>query len=107
MRIIYHPELTGFPDTEKIQQSIELIREKARDYEFRTTVIDSIHTDEQMHHVQQLVHGSKRYALQAFVPRPELPDSSYRNIPRTPSSRLHDLKNKMAGCAEEVLLRGA
>jgi pyruvate formate lyase activating enzyme len=102
-----YADIVRFPDTEKIQQSIDLIRTKARDYEFRTTVIDSVHTDEQMDEVRQTVHGSKRYALQAFIPRDELPDARYRALSRTSSSRLHELKERMAGCADEILLRGA
>ena len=102
-----YAELVRFSDTGKINRSIELIRAEARDYEFRTTVIDSIHTDEQMDEVRQAVQGSRRYALQAFIPREELPGVEYRTLPRTTSARLHELKERMAGCADEILLRGA
>jgi pyruvate formate lyase activating enzyme len=102
-----YPDLVRFPDTEKIRQSIALIRAEARDYEFRTTVIESVHTDEQMDEVKDAIHGSRRYALQAFVPRGELPGPEYRDLPRTTAARLHQLKQRMAGCADEILLRGA
>ncbi len=102
-----YPDIVRFPDTDKIRQSIELIRAGARDYEFRTTVIETIHTDEQMEEVRALVDGAKRYALQAFIPREELPLAEYRTLPRTTSARLHQLRDRMAGCAGEILLRGA
>lgn len=102
-----YPEVVHFADTEKIQQSIDLIRSEARDYEFRTTVIESIHTDEQMDEVRQAVHGARRYALQAFIPRDELPGRKYRSQPRTTAARLHQLRERMSGCADEILLRGA
>lgn len=102
-----YADVVRFSDTDKVQQSINLIRAEARDYEFRTTVIDSVHTDEQMDEVRQTVQGSKRYALQAFIPRDELPGVEYRTVPRTTSARLHELKERMAGCADEILLRGA
>ena len=102
-----YAEVVRFSDTEKINRSIELIRESAKDYEFRTTVIDSIHTDEQMDEVRQTVQGSRRYALQAFIPRAELPGAAYRTLPRTTAARLHELRDRLAGCAEEILLRGA
>jgi len=102
-----YAEVVRFSDTEKINRSIELIRAEARDYEFRTTVIDSVHTDEQMDEVRQAVQGSRRYALQAFIPREELPGVEYRTVPRTTAARLHELKDRMAGCADEILLRGA
>jgi pyruvate formate lyase activating enzyme len=101
-----YPEVAGFSDTEKIQRSINLIRSEAKDYEFRTTVIETIHSDEQMDEVKETIQGSKRYALQAFVPRDNLPDPRFPLLPRTPSSRLHELKERMTGCAGEILLRG-
>ncbi len=102
-----YPEVAGFSDIGKIQQSIDLVRTQAKDYEFRTTVIETVHTNEQMEEVRQIVAGSKRYVLQAFIPRDELPVEKYRTLPRTTSARLHELKNLMAGCADEILLRGA
>jgi len=102
-----YPEVTGFSDAKKIQQSIALIRDKSKDYEFRTTVIETLHTDEQMLQIYDLIKGTKRYVLQAFIPRDELPDKNYRTTPRTTAARLHELKERMAGCADEILLRGA
>jgi len=102
-----YPDFVGFKDLDKIQRSIDLIRSEATDYEFRTTVIETVHTDEQMDAICKTVKGSKRYVLQAFIPRGELPDDKYRNVPRTTAARLHELKELMDGCADEVLLRGA
>jgi pyruvate formate lyase activating enzyme len=102
-----YPEITGFSDTQKIQQSIDLIRAEAKDYEFRTTVIETVHTDEQMDEIAGLIKGSKRYVLQAFIPRDDLPQKEFRNVPRTTAARLHELKARLTGCAEELLLRGA
>ncbi len=99
--------IVHYSDTGKIQRSIDLIREQARDYEFRTTVIESVHTDDQMDEIKETIHGSKRYALQAFIPRDELPGREYRALPRTTSARLHQLRDRMAGCADEICLRGA
>lgn len=102
-----YSDLVGFPDLGKIEASVELIKSQAKDYEFRTTVIETVHTDEQMDEVAALIEGSKRYALQAFIPRDELPNEKFRTVPRTTSARLHALKKRMAGTADEILLRGA
>jgi len=102
-----YPAVVGFPDIGKIQQSIDLIRAEAKDYEFRTTVIETVHTDEQMKEIYETVIGSKRYAMQVFIPRDDLPEEQYRNVPRTTSARLKELEKLMAGCADEILLRGA
>ena len=101
-----YPEIVRFPDADKIRQSIDLIRNRAKDYEFRTTVIESIHTDEQMDEVRTAIEGSRRYALQAFIPREELPEPEFRTLPRTTSARLHQLRERMSGCADEIVLRG-
>ncbi len=102
-----YPDWVGFADTGKIQRSIDLIRSEAKDYEFRTTVIEPVHTDEQMAAIYETIKGAKRYALQAFIPRDELPEELYRTTPRTTAARLKELKQLMAGCADEILLRGA
>ena len=101
-----YPEVVGFSEAGKIQQSIALIRAEAKDYEFRTTIIETLHTDEEMDQVRQLIEGSKRYVLQAFIPRDGLPEKKYRSRPRTSSARLHEIKTLMAGCAKEILIRG-
>ena len=101
-----YPDVVNFSDIESIRRSIDLIRSEASDYEFRTTVIESIHTDEQMDAVGEAIDGARRYALQPFVPREDLPDRAYCELRRTTSSRLHQLKERMAGCAGEILLRG-
>lgn len=102
-----YSDLVGFANTDKIQRSIDLIRTQAKEYEFRTTVIESVHTDELMDEASQSIRGAKRYALQAFIPRDDLPGVRFRSLPRTTSARLHQLKDRMAGCADEILLRGA
>lgn len=102
-----YEELARFPDTGKIKASLELIKSEAKDYEFRTTVIDSIHTDEQMDEVGKIIDGSKRFALQAFIPREGLPEEKFRTLPRTTAARLHQLKDHLSGRVDEILLRGA
>ena len=101
-----YPDLAGYGKTENIRRSIEMIRDQAKEYEFRTTVIGDFHTNEQMDEISELIRGSKRYALQAFIPRADLPDVQFRSIPRTPAARLQELKERMTGCAEEILVRG-
>ena len=102
-----YPDVVQFSTTDIIQQSIDLIRAEAKDYEFRTTIIESLHTNEQMDEIRQTIQGAKRYVLQAFIPRDDLPGHPFRNVPRTTAARLHELKDRMTGCADEILVRGA
>jgi len=101
-----YPSFVGFKAIEKIERSIALLRAHTTEYEFRTTVIESIHTNEQMKEIQKMIQGAKRYVLQAFIPRDELPEKIYRELPRTSPARLHEIESLMAGCADEILLRG-
>ena len=53
-----------------------------------------------------MIQGAKRYVLQAFIPRDELPEKRYRELPRTSPARLREIELLMDGCADEILLRG-
>lgn len=55
-------------DIEKVKQSIEFIKNCGVDYEFRTTVIDEIHTLDDMREIAETLNGAKRYAFQRFRP---------------------------------------
>lgn len=100
-------ELTGHADTGTIAASVELIRRHARDYEFRTTILDHIHTDDHMAEIGDLIRGARRYVVQPFLPRPDLPSPAYVNTPRTPAHRMSAIGKLMRDAAREVHVRGA
>jgi len=102
-----YPDFVGFADTRLISDSVRLLRESGVPYEFRTTVIESVHTDEQMRSIGELIQPAKRYVLQPFVPREDLPDSALRQQQRTSPDRLRFLGEMMKDFAEEVVVRGA
>ena len=102
-----YEEIAGFPRIEKIVESVKLIMSSNIDHEFRTTVLDPFHTDEQMHETGQLVQGAKRFVLQAFVPQNTLPGEEFRSLKRTTPERLWELEKLMAPYADEIIVRGA
>jgi len=102
-----YPEIAGFTDTAKIAESIKLIMSSDVDHEFRTTVIDPFHTDEQMLEAGKLIQGAQRYVLQAFVPQDALPGEEYRAKKRTTPERLREIEKLMAPYAGEIVVRGA
>lgn len=101
-----YPSLVGYARPEAIRMSIDLIRDRAAEYEFRTTIADPIHDDAQVEAVAGLVSGSRRWILQRFEPRGELLHPECRSWLRTSPSRLHALRDRFSGCAQEVLVRG-
>lgn len=64
-----YPLTTGLKkvDLKKIRRSIELLMTRAKDYEFRTTVIKEFHTKEDMQNIAELLCGAKKYVLQKYV----------------------------------------
>lgn len=54
-------------DIEEVQNSIELIMACGIDYEFRTTVVDTLLTVDDFEQIGKTVEGAKKYFLQKFV----------------------------------------
>ena len=101
-----YPALTGFSDVARMDASIRLIREQARDYEFRTTVLPGVHTQDVMQRIGHWLQGSQRYVLQAFVPTDTLPDARLRTETRTPPGDLARLRDLMQAHIPCVQVRG-
>ena len=102
-----YPELVGFTKTSAIAESIRLIMDSGKEYEFRTTVIEPFHTDEQMREIGEWIRGAKRYSLQAFVPQDTLPDPRLRELKRTTPARLRQLEKLMKPFVQKITVRGA
>ena len=56
-------------DLDAIQTSMDLIRAAGIDYEFRTTVVDELHTAEDFEAIGAWIAGAKAYFLQPFTDR--------------------------------------
>jgi pyruvate formate lyase activating enzyme len=77
---IYKQELEENIDYQEIMNSIDLIKTKGRDYEFRTTYVKGIHTYESVEGIGKLIEGAKRYYIQNFRPGKTInPDLNNRN----------------------------
>ncbi len=101
-----YPGFVHFPDTACIRESVQLLRADTTDYELRTTVVESFHTDDEMRAIGELIAPARRYVLQPFVPRDDVPDPDLASQPRTNPERLEFLGRMMEAYAEEVIVRG-
>jgi len=99
-----YPALTGFSDTDRIRDSIALIKARAADYEFRTTVLETFHTADDLAALRPWLAGARRYVLQPFVPRAHLPDETWSTAPRTSPARLRVLGEIFRDCVDELRL---
>jgi len=55
-------------DIKKIQKSIDILKEGKVDYEFRTTIVPTLHEKEDLLKMAKWISGAKRYYLQNFRP---------------------------------------
>ena len=53
---------------ENIKKTISIIQESGIDYEFRTTFVPGLLTKEDIYTIARQLKGSKRYAIQKFMP---------------------------------------
>jgi pyruvate formate lyase activating enzyme len=62
----YRALVGRWADVEKLQESINLLKEGKVDYEFRTTLIRDVHTPEILEAMRVTLTGAKRLYLQTF-----------------------------------------
>lgn len=101
-----YARLVGYEDIHNVHRSVDLIKSSALDYEFRSTIIEGVHSDDEMMAIADLIRGARRYVLQPFVPRENLPDPALRKARRTSPDRLQELRRLMGNAAREVVVRG-
>ena len=67
----------GIPSVsmDRIRESIALLKDRGGsfDYEFRTTVIQEFHTEEDIRRIGEMIRGASRYFLQPFTDRDTVP----------------------------------
>ena len=87
----------------KIEKSIGLLTNKAKDYEFRTTVVPSYFTPDTLKEIGKWLKGAKRYALQTYRDEttldPDFPKEKYCR------DTMKELKKQAEAYFEEVILR--
>ncbi len=60
-------------DPTPVRESIALLLSSDVEYEFRTTVVDELHSEEDFEGIGRMIRGAKRYFLQAFTDRDTVP----------------------------------
>lgn len=68
-----YPAVAGVPvDMDAIYESIDCVMASGLDYEFRTTLVRSLLTPDDLERTAQRLAGARRYVLQRFVPSASL-----------------------------------
>ena len=98
-------ETCGVPaiNLDNIKKSISLIINKAKDYEFRTTLVKEFHEQMDYDSFLDLIKGAKRVFLQKFVDREGCIKKGLHDVDVVEASKLRDY---LAKAINEVSLRG-
>lgn len=81
---------------ESVLESVKLLMDSKVDYEFRTTVVPGLHTEEDIIELAGQIKGAKMYALQQFTPKDTTLDPEFTELKPYPDSFLTDLKDKIS-----------
>jgi pyruvate formate lyase activating enzyme len=92
---------------EDIRESVKLIIEWGGQYEFRTTVVHDLHTEEDMLAICRELKGAKRFVIQGYVPPREGETDKQLPPGRTPMVQLRKYQKLCQDYFGETILRGA
>ena len=92
-------------DISKIEDSIKSIMNSNIDYEFRTTVLPSLISIEDLDSIGKLIQGAKKYYLQKFVVQSEILDSSLKQEKNYSDEELKLIKGKLQKFVQFVDVR--
>ncbi len=91
-------------DTGPIELSIELIKNANLPYEFRTTLVGGLHTQEHIAQLAPLLHGIRRYTLQSY--RPAISTTQPKDAFSPPDAELlHTASEVLRNHVEELMVR--
>lgn len=88
---------------EHIKKSIQHILASSILHEFRTTVVDGLHTADDVRAIAESIKGAKKYALQKFIPRDSLNNETFKarvSLDDATLSALRDDCLKFVDCCE-------
>ena len=74
-------------DVKKIQRSIDILKENKVDYEFRSTIVPTLHKKEDVIEMAKWIRGAKKYFLQNFRPEKTI-DPKFEKIKPYPQEYL-------------------
>lgn len=91
---------------ERVAESIGIIMSSGVPYEFRTTVVPTLHGEKEIRGIGEIIRGAKLWALQGFRPEPTLIDPEMRKVKPYPPKAMQRFAEIAKGYVERVELRG-
>lgn len=90
-------------DVSRIEESIAILKSGRVPYEFRTTVVDGIHTLEEFESIGRLLEGSSAYYLQGFEESENVMCAGFRAFPAETMKEMAEIAGKYV---DKVEIRG-
>ena len=91
-------------DVESIKKSVNILINSNIEYEFRTTVIQSIHTLDDIVEISENIRGAKVYAVQEFIPTKTL-DENFSKYTAFDKNDFENIRKKIEGNVEKFIIR--
>lgn len=84
-------------DIAKINESVEFLMSGVVDYEFRTTIVKELHTEDDIQDIVSWIKGAKKYFLQGFIDSGDLICTGYSGYDKTELQKLLNIaKNDLS-----------
>ena len=93
----------GSVDLAPVRESVRLLMAGDTEYEFRTTVVDELHSAEDFEAIAAWIAGSKHYFLQAFTDRDSVP---FGNLHAPSAEKLREYAAIVRKTVPDTQLRG-
>ncbi len=90
-------------DLAPLTESIKLLTESGVEYEFRTTVIEQFHEEEDIEEIGKLIRGAKSWFIQSFADRDTGP---FEGLTAPPKEKLLTFEKIAAKYVRHAALRG-
>ena len=89
-----------------LKESIQTIMNSKVDYEFRTTCVPGIVTEEDIYLIVKAIKGAKKYSLQQFRSHKNVLDKKFIDLKPYKKNELDKFKSIAEGFLENVIIRG-
>lgn len=98
--------LNATPFLEKINETIKTLLTDGIEYEFRTTMVPTLHQLEDVEGICQAIKGCKKYALQNFKSELETMNPAYQNLKPFSKKQMEDFLRRAKRAVPNTIFRG-
>ena len=87
----------------KLKKSISLLINKANEYEFRTTCVKGLHSDEDFYEIKDMISDAENYFLQNYKAAPDMKELPFKPFSRAELEHFSDI---VKDSVKNVQIRG-